>query len=94
MPFFGQPYCKNNSSSQPHTSSWFSDVCAAAMVYRSHFSRLYQKDKSFESKIKFRQASNCCKRVLATVKIAYANKTKESYHFPETWLLGLLANCQ
>ena len=39
---------------------------------------LYQKDKSSNSKVKFRQASNCCKRVLEAAKLAYANKTKES----------------
>ena len=38
----------------------------------------YQKDKSSESKVKFRQASNHCKRVLEAVKLAYAHKTKES----------------
>ena len=45
--------------------------CAAAI-------RLYQKDKSSESKVKFRQASNRCKRVLEAAKLAYGNKTKES----------------
>ena len=39
---------------------------------------MYQKDKSSESKVKFRQVSNCCKRVLEAAKLAYANKTKES----------------
>ena len=39
---------------------------------------LYQNDKSSESKVKFRQASNHCKRVLEAAKLAYANKTKES----------------
>ena len=39
---------------------------------------MYQKDKSSDSKVKFRQASNCCKRVLEAAKLAYANKTKES----------------
>ena len=39
---------------------------------------MYQKDKSSDSKVKFRQASNRCKRVLETAKLAYANKTKES----------------
>ena len=39
---------------------------------------MYQQNKSSESKIKFRQASNRCKRVLEAVKLAYANKTKES----------------
>ena len=38
---------------------------------------MYQKDKSSESKVKFRQASNRCKRVLEAAKLAYANKTKE-----------------
>ena len=56
----------------------FSAACAAAIVHRNHFFCLYQKDKSSESRVKFRQASNCCKRVLEAVKLAYANKTKES----------------
>ena len=30
------------------------------------------------AKGKFRQASNCCKRVLEAAKLAYAIKTKES----------------
>ena len=37
-----------------------------------------QKDKSSDSKVKFRQARNRCKRVLEAAKPAYANKTKES----------------
>ena len=41
------------------------------------FFHLYQKDKSPGSKVKFRQASNRCKRVLDAAKLAYANKTKE-----------------
>ena len=39
------------------------------------FFRLYQKDKSSDSKIKFRQASNRCKRILEAAKL---HKTKES----------------
>ena len=39
---------------------------------------MYQKDQSSDSKVKFRQASNLCKRVLEGAKLAYANKTKES----------------
>ena len=38
---------------------------------------MYPTGKSSDSKIKFRQASNCCKRVLEAAKLAYANKTKE-----------------
>ena len=58
--------------------SWFSAACAAAIVHRNHFFRLYQREKSSDSKIKFRQASNRYKRVLEAAKLAYANKTKES----------------
>ena len=39
---------------------------------------LYKKDKSSDSKVKFRQAGNCRKRVLEAAKLAYADKTKES----------------
>ena len=39
---------------------------------------MYQREKSSDSKVKFRQASNRCKRVLEAAKVAYANKTKES----------------
>ena len=63
---------------KPHSSPWFSTACAAAIVHRSHFFHLYQQNKSSESKVKFRQASNCCKRVLEAARLAYATKTKES----------------
>ena len=39
---------------------------------------MYQKDKSSESKVKFRQANNCYKRILEAAKLAYTIKTKES----------------
>ena len=39
---------------------------------------LYLQSKSSQSKLKFRQASNCCKRFLEAAKLAYATKTKES----------------
>ena len=38
---------------------------------------MYQKYKSSDSKVKLRQDSNRCKRVLEAAKFAYANKTKE-----------------
>ena len=66
---------------KPHSSPWFSAACtncAAAIVHRNHFFRLYQQNKSSGSKVKFRQASNRCKRVLEAAKLAYATKTKES----------------
>ena len=39
---------------------------------------MYQQNKSPESKVKFRQASNSCKRVFEVAKLTYATKTKES----------------
>ena len=39
---------------------------------------MYQQNKSSESKAKFRQASNHCKRILEAAKLSYATKTKES----------------
>ena len=39
---------------------------------------MYQQNKSSESKVKLRQTSNRCKRVLEAAKFAYATKTKES----------------
>ena len=70
-----------------------SGACTAVIVYINHFFHLNQQNKSYESKEKFLQGSNHYKRVLETAKLAYANKTKNSYHFPGTWLPGLLANC-
>ena len=62
-----------------HSCPWFSAACAAAIVHRNHFFRFYQKNKSSDSKVKFRhQASNHCKRVLEAARLSYANKTKES----------------
>ena len=59
---------------KPHLYPWFSAACAAAIVHRNHFFRLYQKHKSSDSKLKLREASNHCKRVLKAAKLAYANK--------------------
>ena len=73
---------------KPHSSPWFSPTCAAVIVHRKHFFRLYQKDKSSDSKVNFTQVSNCCKRVL---EAAYVNKTKESITSQKLW--GLLVNC-
>ena len=64
---------------KPHSSPWFSASCATAIVNRNHFFRLYEKDKSSDSKEKFRQAINCCKRGFEASKLAYANKTRVHY---------------
>ena len=63
---------------KPHSTPWFSAASAAAIVHRNHFFRLYQQNKSSESKVKFRQASNHCKKVLEAAKLAYTTKAKES----------------
>ena len=52
---------------------WFSAAFAAPIFHRNHFFCFYQQNKSSESKVKFRQAINRCKRVLE-----YTNKTIES----------------
>ena len=56
---------------KPHSSPWFSAAYAAAIVHKNHFFRLYQQNKFSEPKVKFRQTSNHCKRVLEAVKLAY-----------------------
>ena len=63
-----------------HSSPWFLAACAAAIVHRNNFFRLYQQNKSSESKVKFRQASNRYKRVVEATKLIYANKTKVSIY--------------
>ena len=39
---------------------------------------MHQREKSSDSEVNFRQASNRCKRVLEAAKLTYANKTKQS----------------
>ena len=70
------PQCKYQV--KPHLSPWFSAACAAAIVYRNHFFHLYQQSKSSKSKVKFRQVSNPCERIIEAAKLTYATKTKES----------------
>ena len=76
-----------------HSSLWFSAACAPVIVHRNHIFHFHQMDKSSESKVKFRQASNHCKRAPKAVNLAYVNKTKESITSQK---LGSrdLANCQ
>ena len=63
---------------KPHSTPWFSATCAATITHRNHFFCLYEQSKACESKVKFRQASNRCERVLEATKLASANKTKAS----------------
>ena len=62
---------------RPHSSPYFS-ASQAAEIHRNNFFCLCQQNKSFKSKVKFRQAINCCKRVFETAKLTYATITKES----------------
>ena len=70
-----------------HSSQCFLAACAAVIVSRNLLFVclfvclsvcLYQQNKSSESKVNFRQTSNCCKRVIEAAKFAYATKTEES----------------
>ena len=56
-------------------------ACAAAVVYRNYFFHLYQQNRSSEFKVKFKQGSNRCKKVLEAAKLAYAINAKESFTF-------------
>ena len=66
-----------NYQVKDHSSPCFSAACAAVIVHRNHFFYFYKKDKSSDSKVKFRQTINRCKRVFKAAKLEYANKTKE-----------------
>ena len=55
------------------SSLWFSAASAAVTAHSLH-----RQNKSFTSKVKFRQTGNYCKGVLEAAKLGYANKTKES----------------
>ena len=73
------PYCKYQVKS--HSSPWFSAACAAGVGGRNHFFWLHQQNKCSESKVKFRQANNPCKRVLEAAKPGYVHKTERSITF-------------
>ena len=75
---------------KPHTHlHGFQLLALLPLLRRNHFFCLCQQSKSSQTKVKFRQASNRCKKVLEAAELAYANKIKEPPHFPEIWLLGL-----
>ena len=52
----------------PRASPWFPAVCAAVIPHRNLFFRLYRQNKFSASTVKFRPASNCCKRILEAIK--------------------------
>ena len=63
---------------QPSLISMVFSCLCCCHSQRNYVYRLYQQNISSKSKVKFREASNRCKRVLKAAKIAYANKTEES----------------
>ena len=73
---------------KPCSSPWFSASCAAAIVHGSHFFSLYQKDKSVDFKVKFRQASNHWKRVLEAAKLAKESITSQKLVSCDFWLIA------
>ena len=60
------PHCKYEVT--PRASPWFPAVCAAVIPHRNLFFRLYRQNKFSASTVKFRPASNCCKRILEAIK--------------------------
>ena len=60
------PHCKYDVT--PRASPWFPALCAAVIAHRNHFFRLYRQNKFSASTVKFRPASNCCKRILEAIK--------------------------
>ena len=76
-PFLAVYIPHHKHQAMPHSSPQFSAACVASIVHRSNFFDLYEQNKFSESKVKFRQASNCCKWVLEITKLEQANKAKE-----------------
>ena len=62
----------------PHSSPWFTPACAAAIVHRNHFFRLYHRDRNDATKTLYRQASNRCKRIIESAKLHYFEKTRDA----------------
>ena len=78
------PHRKNQI--KPHSSPWFSAAFAAAIVHRNHFFRFYQKDKSSDSKVKFRQVLILAKGFLKLPKLHML--IKKSPLLPRNLALG------
>ena len=78
---------------EPYSSPWFSAACTDTIAHRNNFFRLYQKNKSSESNVKFRQATSRCERFLEASKLANTTKTKESITSQNLALETYGANC-
>ena len=78
---------------KPHSSPWFSAACAAAIIHRNHFFHLYQKDKSSESKVKFRQLVIVVKGFLKLQNL-HVLIQQNNPSLSRNLALGTFANCQ
>ena len=65
---------------KPRLSPWISNACTAAKADRIYLIHFYHQSSSCATKVTFRHASNCCKRVLDVPEI------KRGYHFSQTCL--------
>ena len=73
---------------KPHSSSWFSATCPAAIARRYQLFCLHQQNKSFESKVKFRHANNCLKEFLKLPNLCMLIKQKKGLSHPRNVALG------
>ena len=80
------PHCKYQAKS--HSSPWFSADCTAVIVHRNHFFHLYQENKSSESKVKFRQASNQCKRAWKDMLLKQKSVTSQKLGSQDFWQIA------
>ena len=74
-------HCKNHVKRHVTPLHGFHLLELLSQPIQIAFFCLYLQNKSSESKVKLRQATNRCKMVLQGAKITYANKTKESITF-------------
>ena len=72
---------------RPHASPWFSADCAVAIDHRNHFFRLYQQNKSLESKAKLRRLVIVVKEFLKHPNLHVLRKQK-SLSLPRKLALG------
>ena len=72
---------------RPHASPWFSADCAVAIDHRNHFFRLYQQNKSLESKAKLRRLVIVVKEFLKHPNLHMLRKQKSS-SLPRKLALG------
>ena len=72
---------------KPHSSPLFSAACAAAIVHRNPFFRLYQRDKSSDSKVKFRRLVIVTKGFLKLSNLHMLIKQKSPF-LPRNLALG------